>query len=184
MTSLTKNPHPPSKKIFFKCRLEDFLRLLTLRPGLWLVQKRRNSRTKPRAFRQFFRKSPKAAGRQSVKQILQLLNLLLLYIVFPCRYTNFQKRKVTASIQLNPDLYLYMGQFLLCITQSIQIRSSGLKVLTRKWYLNMDPKTIHSTKDKGKVIPPWLFFGWDISTIFCWDILVTETFWSFVSQLY
>jgi len=33
MTSLTKNPQPPSKKIFFGCRLEDLPRLLTLRPG-------------------------------------------------------------------------------------------------------------------------------------------------------
>jgi len=29
MTSLTKNPHPPIKKIFFKCRLEDWLIHLT-----------------------------------------------------------------------------------------------------------------------------------------------------------
>jgi len=28
MTSLTKNPQPPSKKIFFECRLEDLLHLL------------------------------------------------------------------------------------------------------------------------------------------------------------
>jgi len=34
MTSLTKNPHPPTKKILFECRLEDLPRLLTLRPGL------------------------------------------------------------------------------------------------------------------------------------------------------
>ena len=29
-----------------------------------------------------------------------------------------------------------------------------------------------------------LFFRWDIAVIFYWDILVTETFPSFVSQLY
>ena len=29
-----------------------------------------------------------------------------------------------------------------------------------------------------------LFFRWDISVIFCWEILVTETFRSFVSQMY
>jgi len=28
------------------------------------------------------------------------------------------------------------------------------------------------------------FFHWDISVIFCWDILVTETLQSFISQLY
>jgi len=28
-----KNPHSPTKKIFFECRLEDLLRLLTLPPG-------------------------------------------------------------------------------------------------------------------------------------------------------
>jgi len=28
MTSLTKNPHPPSKKIFFECRLQDLPRFL------------------------------------------------------------------------------------------------------------------------------------------------------------
>jgi len=33
MTSLTKNPHLPSKKFFFECRLEDLPHLLTLRPG-------------------------------------------------------------------------------------------------------------------------------------------------------
>jgi len=33
MTSLTKNPQLPSKKIFFKCRLEDLSHLLRLLPG-------------------------------------------------------------------------------------------------------------------------------------------------------
>jgi len=30
ITSLTKNPQPPTKKFFFKCRLEDWL--IHLRP--------------------------------------------------------------------------------------------------------------------------------------------------------
>jgi len=34
MTSLTNNPHPPSKKFFFfECRVKDLPCLLTLRPG-------------------------------------------------------------------------------------------------------------------------------------------------------
>jgi len=28
------------------------------------------------------------------------------------------------------------------------------------------------------------FFWWNISVIFAWNILVTETFWSFISQFY
>jgi len=34
MTSLIKNLQPPSKKLFFDCRLEDLLHLLRLLPGL------------------------------------------------------------------------------------------------------------------------------------------------------
>jgi len=36
MTSLTKNPQPPSKKFFFECRQEDLPRLLRLLP--WSVE--------------------------------------------------------------------------------------------------------------------------------------------------
>jgi len=71
MTSLTKNPHPPSEKIFFECRLENLPRHLMLQLGPQPEQERRYSRTKPRAFRRFFsRKSPKAARCQRVKQPL------------------------------------------------------------------------------------------------------------------
>jgi len=38
-----KKPAPLSKKIFFECRLEDVLRLLTLRPGPYPEQERRYS---------------------------------------------------------------------------------------------------------------------------------------------
>ena len=32
--------------------------------------------------------------------------------------------------------------------------------------------------------PELFFYRWDISVIVCWEILVTETFQSFVSQLF
>ena len=68
MTSLTKNSHPPSKKFFFECRLEDLPRLLRLLPGLQSIPDWRKSRAKPHAFRHFFfRKSPNPSGRQRVK---------------------------------------------------------------------------------------------------------------------
>jgi len=67
MKSLTKNPQPPTKKYFLKCRLQDLPRLLTLRLGLQHLPIGRNSSAKPRAFRCFFQKSPKAAGCQSFK---------------------------------------------------------------------------------------------------------------------
>ena len=68
MTSLTKNPlSPTKKKFFFVCKLEDLLRLSTLRPGPQPVQERRNAHAKPHAFRwYFFRKSPLSARHQSV----------------------------------------------------------------------------------------------------------------------
>jgi len=34
MTSLTKNPQPPTKKFFFECRLEDLPNLLRVWTGL------------------------------------------------------------------------------------------------------------------------------------------------------
>jgi len=37
--------------------------------------------------------------------------------------------------------------------------------------------------DVAFVVHATVFFRWDISVIFCWDKLVTETFRSFVSQL-
>jgi len=58
MTLLTKKLHPPSKKIFFECRLEDLPRLLRLLAGLYSIPDRRNSRAKSRAFRRFFPKIP------------------------------------------------------------------------------------------------------------------------------
>ena len=49
----------PKQKIFFDCRLEDLPCLLTLQPGLWPVQERRYSRTKPHAFRLAFSENPR-----------------------------------------------------------------------------------------------------------------------------
>jgi len=63
-----KKSAPHNQKIFFKCRLEDLPRLLRLLPGLYSIQDRRNSHTKPRAFRRFFFwKSPKAAGLKGLQ---------------------------------------------------------------------------------------------------------------------
>ena len=50
-----------NQKIFFECRREDLLGLLMLQPGPEHLPNGRNSRTKPRAFRCIFRKSPKAS---------------------------------------------------------------------------------------------------------------------------
>ena len=48
----------PRQKSFFECRLEDLPCLLRLLPGLQSILDRRNSRTKPRAFRRFFSENP------------------------------------------------------------------------------------------------------------------------------
>jgi len=54
VTSLTKNPHSPTKKFIFECRLQDLPRLLRLWPGQQHLLDRRNSRAKPCAFWCFF----------------------------------------------------------------------------------------------------------------------------------
>ena len=91
MTSLTKNPHIPSKKFFFECRLEDLPRLLRLLLCLQSILDRRNSR-KATAFRRFFsRKSPKAAGRQRVKVTYRCLELICLQLIIPFARNKMQK---------------------------------------------------------------------------------------------
>ena len=76
MTLLTKNPHPPSKKFFLECRLEDLPHLLTLRPVNRTVVEIRNPNSSGDIPAQshvrlgiFFPKSPKVAGCQAVNQV-------------------------------------------------------------------------------------------------------------------
>ena len=67
MSSLTKNRHLPTKKFFFKCRLERIAAsfdTLTRSVGLTGPEKFRHKATCVSVF--FSRKSPKAARRQSV----------------------------------------------------------------------------------------------------------------------
>ena len=63
--SLTKNPHTPTKKFFFECKLEDLSLLLSLLPGLlrW-AEKFPHKATCISVF--FSRKFPKMARHQSV----------------------------------------------------------------------------------------------------------------------
>ena len=57
---ITRNkPASPKQTIFFKCRLEDLPHLLRLIPGLQSIPDRRNSHTKPHAFRRFFSENPR-----------------------------------------------------------------------------------------------------------------------------
>jgi len=74
MTSLTKNPHSPSKKFFFECRLEDFPpRLLRLLPRLESIADRRNSHAKPRAFKHFFSDNPRNHPGAKVLKAVSIL---------------------------------------------------------------------------------------------------------------
>jgi len=52
--------------------------------------------------------------------VTQLLVLLILIIVFIRKYTNFQEKKVTDSIQQKSDPYLCTAQSLFC-TDAFQI---------------------------------------------------------------
>jgi len=54
MTSLTKNPQPPSKKFFFEWRLEDLPSLLSLWTALYRFRHQSYAHTNPRAICFFF----------------------------------------------------------------------------------------------------------------------------------
>jgi len=69
MTSLTKNPHPPSKKFLFECRLKDLLRLLRLLPGLRAYRTGEIPAESHVRLGVFFRKSPNPSRRQRVNLI-------------------------------------------------------------------------------------------------------------------
>ena len=58
MTSLTKNLHPPTKKCFFECRLEDLLSLLSLWTALCRFRRQSYARAKPREIR-FLARNPR-----------------------------------------------------------------------------------------------------------------------------
>jgi len=58
MTSLTKNPHSPTKKIFFVCRHEDLPRLSSLWTALYHFQCPSYTCAKPRAIRLFWCENP------------------------------------------------------------------------------------------------------------------------------
>ena len=84
MTSLTKNPQPPSKKIFFECRLEDLPHLChRLLPGLQSIPDRRNSPAKPCAFRRFFSENPRILA--DAKELI-LLHTMILRFFFRNRF--------------------------------------------------------------------------------------------------
>jgi len=77
MTSLTKNPHPPTKN-FFECRLVDLLHLLTFRTALHHLWCRSYVRAKPHVVWLFWRENPRKQpdakvlkGLQSVRRHLQ-----------------------------------------------------------------------------------------------------------------
>ena len=68
MTSLTKNPHPQSKKFVFECRLEGFPRLWDFH---WICRAYRTGEIHTQSHVRlgiFFQKSLKVAGGQSVKE--------------------------------------------------------------------------------------------------------------------
>jgi len=67
MTSLTKKTHPPSKKLFFECRLEDLLHLEIFTGSVEHTRPEKFPR-KATCVYTFFFKSPKAAGCQKVKR--------------------------------------------------------------------------------------------------------------------
>jgi len=58
MTLLTKNSQPPTKKIFFECRLEDLLHLLSLWTALYHFRRPSYVHAKSRAIRLFWCKIP------------------------------------------------------------------------------------------------------------------------------
>ena len=108
MTSLANNLHPPSKKFFFDCSLEDLPRLLRLLLGQQSILDRRNSRAKPRAFRCFFsRKFPNPSGRQSVNNKHLRCRLISVWRQ-PCK----QKYCSSKDFQnLQKHFYFYISQF-------------------------------------------------------------------------
>jgi len=63
MASLTKNPQPAAKIIFFECKLQDLPRLLSFWPGWQGLPDRRNYRAKPPAFRCFFSAKKTQSGQ-------------------------------------------------------------------------------------------------------------------------
>ena len=67
-----KKPALPKQNFFFECRLEDLLRLLTLRPGPEPEQERRYSHAMPRAFRRFFSENPRK--QPDAKELTNLIN--------------------------------------------------------------------------------------------------------------
>jgi len=54
MTSLTKNPHPPTKKFFFECRPEDLPRLLRVWTAPYCFQYQSYVFARPRAIQLFW----------------------------------------------------------------------------------------------------------------------------------